>query len=445
MDRHVRGEELLADVLRQTRRSVKDVQRPTGTEKARTTERVEEVAIEAGAASSAASDALAAADQAAADAATAKTTADGRNRIYAQQIEPVTMPELPFVPGDLWYRTDTDGRISEVRVWNGTLWNPYQIVAGSILVPGSVGNVLIADGAMDAKTITGALIRTAASGQRLQFDSFGLRAFGALGDETASLDAAGGGLRLTGSMNLGTELDENGSYPNIAGRGASFFSRFGAGSAQLIRYAGIGQGSIFQSERDLSNREGSFAVVATPAQTTLTMDARDLDDPFPHRAASISRNIDKTMWVENPEGPIYIAATGSEDGTGKPADPSIWLVPQAFPVRGRIELRGDVRFDGDTDWVVVTQLGASGASPRVKYRRRDGLVEIIGRGTKGANSYGLFVLPVGMRPGGPIRFPDMSLAPNFGYFEISASGLVSSGNYAAATLDFNIRFEPVPN
>lgn len=203
MVRYRREDEVIADAIRTTRRSSREANRPTGTEKALTMETAEQAAEQSG-------EAISRADEAAAKAAEAKMTADGRNRIYAQMIEPVTMPELPFVPGDVWYRLDTEGRIAEVRVWNGTLWNGFQLVAGSLLVPGSVGNVLIADGAVtgqkiaadaiDGKTITGALFRTAATGQRMQFDSNGLRAFDGSNVETARLSSDGSGLRLLGPL-----------------------------------------------------------------------------------------------------------------------------------------------------------------------------------------------------------------------------------------------------
>ena len=100
-------------------------------------------------------------------------TPDGGNHIYASADEP-TAPEGGFQAGDLWYQTNASGQIAEVKVWNGTVWNGYDMVANSILVAGSVGSTLIADGAVTtskimakavtadqiaANTITGAEIR----------------------------------------------------------------------------------------------------------------------------------------------------------------------------------------------------------------------------------------------------------------------------------------------
>lgn len=100
-------------------------------------------------------------------------TPDGGNHIYASADEP-TSPEGGFHAGDLWYQTNASGQIAAVKVWNGTVWNGYDMVANSILVAGSVGSTLIADGAVTtskimakaitadqiaANTITGAEIR----------------------------------------------------------------------------------------------------------------------------------------------------------------------------------------------------------------------------------------------------------------------------------------------
>lgn len=80
-------------------------------------------------------------------------TPDGGNHIYAGADEP-TPPKGGFKAGDLWYQTNTDSQIAAVKVWNGTQWNGYDLVANSILVAGSVGSTLIADGAVTTAKIT---------------------------------------------------------------------------------------------------------------------------------------------------------------------------------------------------------------------------------------------------------------------------------------------------
>lgn len=80
-------------------------------------------------------------------------TPDGGNHIYASASEP-TAPDGGFQAGDLWYQTNSDGQIAAVKVWNGSKWNAYDMVANSILVAGSVGSTLIADGAVTTRKIT---------------------------------------------------------------------------------------------------------------------------------------------------------------------------------------------------------------------------------------------------------------------------------------------------
>lgn len=80
-------------------------------------------------------------------------TPDGGNHIYAGADEP-TPPKDDFKAGDLWYQTNSDSQIAAVKVWNGTVWNGYDLVANSILVAGSVGSTLIADGAVTTAKIT---------------------------------------------------------------------------------------------------------------------------------------------------------------------------------------------------------------------------------------------------------------------------------------------------
>lgn len=86
-----------------------------------------------------------------AEAKAAKTTADGKNRIFAQMSEPT---HSGLRNGDLWYELDRDGHIGSVHVWNGWSFAAYTLVADSLLVPGSVdGGVLIKDGSIEAKNV----------------------------------------------------------------------------------------------------------------------------------------------------------------------------------------------------------------------------------------------------------------------------------------------------
>ena len=83
----------------------------------------------------------------------AKTTADGKSRIYVQ----TSRPQSDAKAGDLWYKLDASGNITEVLVaaQQGTevVWNRRNMVASSVLVPGSVGSTTIQDGAVTSTKI----------------------------------------------------------------------------------------------------------------------------------------------------------------------------------------------------------------------------------------------------------------------------------------------------
>lgn len=92
-------------------------------------------------------------DSAVKDAVSQLETPDGGNHIYAGETEP-TPPKDGFKAGDLWYQTNASGQIVAVKMWNGAVWNDYDLLANSILVAGSVGSTLIADGAVTTSKIT---------------------------------------------------------------------------------------------------------------------------------------------------------------------------------------------------------------------------------------------------------------------------------------------------
>lgn len=94
------------------------------------------------------------ANQAASSAAAAQTTADGVNSRQSAPSAPVFRRNgTALQPGDQWVIT-TDGVPVGVRVWNGSSWVVEQYLADSILVPGSVGSVLIEDGSVFARHVS---------------------------------------------------------------------------------------------------------------------------------------------------------------------------------------------------------------------------------------------------------------------------------------------------
>lgn len=86
-------------------------------------------------------------------------TVDGLNKIFfaaegnpPPAVDPTTNRAL--ANGDLWYVVVADtGTVVGVNSWNGIDWVPRTFVADSIFVPGSVGTVSIADGAVSAPKV----------------------------------------------------------------------------------------------------------------------------------------------------------------------------------------------------------------------------------------------------------------------------------------------------
>lgn len=92
------------------------------------------------------------------------------------------------------------------------------ITADKILA-GQVTGTKIAGDAIDGKTITGAILRTAASGQRVQIDSAGLRAFNSAGTAVTTISASTGGLTATGATINGSLTTVSGTSSAVVNNG----------------------------------------------------------------------------------------------------------------------------------------------------------------------------------------------------------------------------------
>ena len=96
------------------------------------------------AAQSAANDAAAAM----VDAGEAITVASTKTSVKASK----TSPDSPMT-NDIWFPLDDAGNVIGMKQWTGSSWVDYRLMAGSIVVPGSVGNVLLENGAVSAEKI----------------------------------------------------------------------------------------------------------------------------------------------------------------------------------------------------------------------------------------------------------------------------------------------------
>ncbi|KAB1659021.1 hypothetical protein [Pseudoclavibacter sp. CFCC 11306] len=114
--------------------------------------------------------------------------------------------------GRIWLQLDSSGRVIAVKISNGTAWSTYTLMAGQIIVPGSIGTTLIADGgittpklnvtdAMNAKILN---IGFADSQGRTILNGDRIRMWNSSGQVTIDLDATTGTATLVNANITGT-------------------------------------------------------------------------------------------------------------------------------------------------------------------------------------------------------------------------------------------------
>lgn len=113
---------------------------------------------------------------------------------------------------------------------------------------GAITGVKIAADAIDGKTITGAILRTAASGQRVQIDSAGLRAFNSAGTAVTTISASTGELTATGSFRSNGEPGSGEATVMSSGwievAGPANTTQIKSGNIALRETSGSNQGSL---------------------------------------------------------------------------------------------------------------------------------------------------------------------------------------------------------
>lgn len=189
-ERYRRAEDALADLIRENRRGTRDAQRATGTEKAQTTQVAEQ----------AASDAL--------DAIAAAATADmlAKGAVTFSTSNPTSGDAAGKPIGALWTVLSSNAIVS---YWELTSLGWIQRPLSTTVIPqinigtgtfGSLAGSRLAVDALDGKTITGALIRTAASGQRLELGVNGLAAYDSSGSLVSRLFSANGSFNVRAAL-----------------------------------------------------------------------------------------------------------------------------------------------------------------------------------------------------------------------------------------------------
>jgi hypothetical protein len=136
---------------------------------------------------------------------TANTAIPGEN-FSGPGAQPVANLTVPTTWTRYRVRAKTTATANKLRVGNiffnhtnGTETTATVWIAGMALMRTTDGH-LIVDGSIDGRIITGATVRTAATGARVVQDSVGLRAFNAAGAETVRISAADGSFVGTGNF-----------------------------------------------------------------------------------------------------------------------------------------------------------------------------------------------------------------------------------------------------
>ena len=129
-----------------------------------------------------AASATSAASTAQRNAATALTSANTALQRAKNITVSSTRPANPAT-GDIWYPQDDSGRVIGMKTWDGSGWVDVTIMAGSIIVPGSIGSTLIGDG----QITTGKLAAGSVTADSMAADAVTARSL-AVGDYTNLLD-----------------------------------------------------------------------------------------------------------------------------------------------------------------------------------------------------------------------------------------------------------------
>lgn len=321
--------------------------------------------------------------------------------------------------GDQWYQLDDDNHVETINIWNGHAWAPLQIVADSVVAINSVSTALLQATAIDGMTITGALIRTAPTGQRMQFDLNGLRAFNASNAETAKLEAATGGMRLSSALFFG-EPEVSGISAQISKQRFQPLNTYTHGTlGELYDNGDYASGSFAILSEDTSEHVGRISAGVTPAVAGLSFVANPTTNPNAAYTAGITKRADKSLVIDNGGGQILIATQGRPDADSN-TSPAVRLKPgdlgedtveliASGPVRVEgleIVLDGPLKFEGTTRWVlgvegVITPSSGTTLQGAHLVKRPDGMVELscrFNRIASIATSQALGQLPAGFYP-----------------------------------------------
>lgn len=405
--RYVRDAEAFAQALNAANRGSRDAQRPTGTEIRQTADTADQAGVDAAAAIAAAS--------------AAETLAKGAVTFSAS---PPTVGDADGKPlGALW-TVVTASAISSY--WELTSFGWVQRPLSTTVIPqinigtgtfGVLAGTRLAADAIDGMTITAPLIRTAESGQRMEFNPVGLQAFDETGVLTSSLLASGGSFLMRGRLPAGFSTPQNVMFRLFNGetvfRGEAAYP--------------VGDALAF----------GRFSLASSPdpaSGVTLNMQA---PRPTPSSGAVVTASIRANHLASGVDPRRFTISTNADEAE--------------FAAQ-KIFLNGAVRVPGDREWArinvgspIIATLGAGfthdtdpfydGLNARVK----GGVLYITGRvlrATFPANAV-LFTLNPAFRPGRAMVQYAYTGAHNFAVAQPNGDCIIATAGTQGATVGFS--------
>ncbi|WP_053386254.1 hypothetical protein [Leucobacter japonicus] len=239
-------------------------------------------------------------------------------------------------------------------------------VVADKIAAGAITTAKLAATAIDGMTITGSVIRTAATGQRLQFDVDGLKAFNTLGVMVASLNSSGGQLTLNGGLSL-NDGSFNYGWVNSTGIRSAGVGRYLVHATDLSGIAhydremtGVAPYGTVEARGSYMRVRSAFSAsgAARGFVVASSQDGGQLNLLSRKSAASSDFYFD---IVPNLDDESYFI--GGVNGNGQNA---IVFFRDRVEVKGPIKFQAAVEFSGDRDWVTVTVPGITAGSLRIR-------------------------------------------------------------------------------
>lgn len=303
-----------------------------------------------------------------------------------------------------------------------------KIATGAIIAEkiaaGAITTGKLAATAIDGMTITGALIRTAANGQRMEFSAAGLKAYNSAGAVTGSLYPDTGGMALNGSLSL---------YGAGSGTNNNSVQLFAGGSTPQINISGPNIGDLRSDVSSYSHGVGSFF------RAGLGLGISDFS-PAGDRGVSLWLSAEKD-GSQIPYTSI-LQSDGSDLKIGSTANGSRVLINRLYSVFNGGIKPVLMRLEGQ----VFILSGTTLATATFISKDSSGLVTFfIGaqRSQWNSGATNVATIPEGFRPAGTVNFPapiNGVGTPYIGFGQITPGGTVTNHSSPAngQTWSFNM-------